>query len=169
MMIPEMKQVNGIWRGKVSLSSWSAFFEEKLVIELNIGGDKIVNCIDSRYKVAYEYLIANQEKILDNILSALLKEYPIMQEEYGYDNDELDEYMPNVSKIHDFRGIMKPKRIYILDVEKDGMLYLGFHFDCTWDEEHNFGIMLYKDRVIKMGGADVAFLSWIAEEDKNVM
>ena len=72
-----------------------------------------------------------------------------MQEEYGYEDEELDEYMPNVDNIQEFKEIMEPKRVYILDVENDGMAYLGFHFICSWDEDH------------------VAFLSWIAEEDKK--
>jgi len=27
--------------------------------------------------------------------------------------------------------------------------------------------MLYKDNVVDIGGSDTAFMSWIAEEDKN--
>ena len=57
--------------------------------------------------------------------------------------------------------------LYILDVENDGMAYLGFHFICSWDEDHDYGVMMHKERVVKMGGGDVAFLSWIAEEDKK--
>ena len=90
-----------------------------------------------------------------------------MQEEYGYEDEELDEYMPNVDNIQEFKEIMEPKRVYILDVENDGMAYLGFHFICSWDEDHDYGVMMYKERVVKMGGGDVAFLSWIAEEDKK--
>ena len=42
-----------------------------------------------------------------------------MQEEYGYEDEELDEYMPNVDNIQEFKEIMEPKRVYILDVEND--------------------------------------------------
>ena len=87
--------------------------------------------------------------------------------EYGYEDEELDEYMPNVDNIQEFKEIMEPKRVYILDVENDGMAYLGFHFICSWDEDHDYGVMMHKERVVKMGGGDVAFLSWIAEEDKK--
>lgn len=169
MLIPKVKQVNGIWRGYVTLDLWNAFFGKESNIELNVGGDKLVECLDIRHKAAYEYLVSHQEKLLEIILSALLEEYPTMQEEYGYENEELDRYMPNVANIQEFKGIMEPKSIYILDVEKEGMMYLGFHFKCTWDEEHDYGIMIHKERVVKMGGADAAFLSWIAEEDKKAV
>lgn len=167
MLIQNVKQVDGIWRGNINLNLWNSFFNESMDIELNIGGDRLIKSIDLKHKLAYEYLITNQEKLLQIILKALLVEYPVMQEEYGYEDEELNEYMPNVYNIQEFKKIMKPKRIYILDVENDGMAYLGFHFTCSWDEEHDYGVMMHKERVIKMGGGDVAFLSWIAEEDRN--
>ncbi|WP_455717076.1 DUF6985 domain-containing protein [Anaerosporobacter sp.] len=169
MLIPEVKQINGIWMGNVTLDLWNAFFGKESDIDLNVGGDKLIECLDTRHKVAYEYLVTNQNKLLEIILSALLVEYPTMQEEYGYEDEELNEYMPNVDNIQEFKEIMEPKRIYILDIEKDWMAYLGFHFKCTWDEEHDYGILIHKERVVKMGGADVAFLSWIAEEDKKAI
>ena len=167
MLIPNVKQVNGIWSGNVTLDSWNNFFNKEMDIDLNIGGDKLIESLNSRHKFAYEYLVTNQEKLLQIILNALLVEYPIMQEEYGYEDEELDEYMPNVDNIQEFKEIMEPKRVYILDVENDGMAYLGFHFICSWDEDHDYGVLMHKERVVKMGGGDVAFLSWIAEEDKK--
>lgn len=120
-------------------------------------------------KVVVEFINdMKQERKSDKFyINALLVEYPIMQEEYGYEDEELDEYMPNVDNIQEFKEIMEPKRVYILDVENDGMAYLGFHFICSWDEDHDYGVMMHKERVVKMGGGDVAFLSWIAEEDKK--
>ncbi|MPQ34318.1 hypothetical protein E4V42_23320 [Clostridium estertheticum] len=112
---------------------------------------------------------SNQEELLNLILKELLKQYPILQEEYGYDEEELEEIMPNVKQTSDFRKIIKPRRIFILNVENDGIPYIGVHFLCSWDEEHDFGVMLYKDRIIKMGGADTAFLSWIAKNDKKTL
>lgn len=124
------------------------------------------------YKKAYyiqleDMCIVCSGRINNLFRNALLVEYPIMQEEYGYEDEELDEYMPNVDDIQEFKEIMEPKRVYILDVENDGMAYLGFHFICSWDEDHDYGVMMHKERVVKMGGGDVAFLSWIAEEDKK--
>ncbi len=167
MLIPNVKQVDGIWRGNVTLNSWNNFFSKTINMDLNIGGDRVIESLNLKHKLAYEYLIVNQEKILQIILNALLEKYPIMQEEYGYEDEELDEYMPNVDNVQEFKEIMKPKRIYILDVENDGMVYLGFYFTCSWDEDHDYGVMIHKERVVKMGGGDVAFLSWIAEEDRK--
>ncbi len=165
-MIPGIEQINGIWRGVISLTSWNDFFCDDLIIELNIGGDKEVNNLELRHKESYEYILHNQRELLENILISLLSEYPNLQHEYGYDDNNIDEYMPNVNNIYDFSKLMRPNRIYILDIEKNSYSYIGFSFLCSWDDEHGCGVMMHKNRVVKIGGADVAFLTWIAEEDK---
>ena len=165
MMIPGMEQTNGFRRSKIILSSWNDFFGKDLIIELNIGGDKIVNSLKTIHNEAYEYILNHQSEILENILLSLLSEYSNMQDEYGYDDDEIDKYMPSVNSINDFSKLMLPKRIYILDIEKDNLSYIGFCFSCSWDDEHGYGVMMHKNRVVKMGGEEIAFLSWVAEED----
>lgn len=167
MLVPNVKQEDGIWIGNIILDSWNNFFDKTMDIELNIGGDRLIKSINSKHILAFEYLVENQEKLLQIILNALLVEYPIMQEEYGYEYGEKNIYMPDVENIQEFKKIIKPKRIYILDIENNGMAYLGFCFNCSWDEEHDYGVMIHNERVIKMGGGDVAFMSWIAEEDIN--
>lgn len=164
-MIPGIEQTNGIWRSKIILSSWNDFFGKNLIIELNIGGDKTVNSLETIHKEAYEYILNHQSELLENILLSLLSEYSNMQDEYGYDDDEIDKYMPSVNSINDFSKLMLPKRIYILDIEKDNLSYIGFSFSCSWDDEHGYGVMMHKNRVVKMGGEEIAFLSWVAEED----
>ena len=81
MLIPNVEFINGIWRGKIQLNSWSNFFEDVKYIDLNVGGDSKVEKIEERHKLAYEYIISNQEKLLSLILNELMQRYPIMQEE----------------------------------------------------------------------------------------
>ena len=42
---------------------------------------------------------------------------------------------------------------------------MGFKFGCTWDDEHGLGVMTHRGHVVEVGGADTAFLEWIAEAD----
>ena len=42
MLIPNVELINGIWRGKIQLDSWSNFFKDVRYIDLNIGGDSKV-------------------------------------------------------------------------------------------------------------------------------
>ncbi len=167
MLMQNFEFINGIWKGKIELKIWNDFFNQDEMIDLNIGGDLKITEITEIHKSTDDYIVCNQEKLLNNIIDELMKKYPKMQEEYGYELEEIEEYMPNVNKSEDFKKLLTPKRIYILDIEKEGVAYVGFHFSCVWDEEHDFGVMIHKEKIVKMGGAEVAFLSWIAQDDKE--
>jgi len=73
----------------------------------------------------------------------------------------------DIDNKNELNQLIYPIKIFIMDVEKDGFPYIGIQFDCKWDQEHGVGVMLYKDNVVDIGGSDTAFMSWIAEEDKN--
>ena len=82
-----------------------------------------------------------------------------------YDEEEKELYMPDVGTQEDFSKLLSPLAIHILSVHNNGQPYIGFEFSCSWDIEHDFGVMMLYDRVVKLGGADTSFLTWIAEED----
>ncbi|GGA14165.1 hypothetical protein GCM10008018_68880 [Paenibacillus marchantiophytorum] len=75
--------------------------------------------------------------------------------------------MPDLTGVNDLKPLISLARVHILDVIKDGIGYFGFQFDCSWDEEHGFGVMLFKNEVVALGGSDSSFLSWIANDHLN--
>ena len=167
--------------GTIELSSWKDFqrrfgryasltnSEYYKQIRLSIGGDEIVEnpAITREHVDAYKYLLQNQGQIKENVLNALLREYPNLQEQYGYDEEDANKLMPNVDCTGSFADLIELSSVYILNVSKDGVAYVGFSFWCTWDDEHGLGIMMHKDRVVEIGGSDSAFLTWVAERDLN--
>ena len=167
MLIPNLELKNGIWRGRIELESWNRFFGCDKCFELNIGGDEKTEFVENKHKMAYEYVVSNQKKLLERVLSKLLVDYKDLQNAYGYEEDELAELMPEVININDFGELLLPKRVYSLNVEMENMSYFGFHFECNWDDEHGIGVMMHKDRIIKMGNSECAFLTWIARQDIN--
>jgi len=152
----------------IELNDWKQFFNNNLdKLEFNFGGETIENKLNQNHKKGLDYLKNNQTKILTTILSEVLKCYSIWQEEYGYDDDEKEEIMPDVTSIKDFVSLVKPNRIHVLSIYKDDFPYTGYDFNCSWDEEHGLGIMMFKDEIIKIGGSDTSFLNWIAEKDRD--
>lgn len=75
--------------------------------------------------------------------------------------------MPDVTTIKGFANLISPTAIYVTSVFKDDLPYIGFLFSCSWDSEHGLGVMTHKNRIVEIGGADTAFLTWIAEKDNN--
>lgn len=164
-MIPNLKFDNNMWEGYITLNNWKLFFEYENEIGLNIGGDCLVNRLSIIHEKGYSFLIKEQADLLDIILEQILLFYPNWQEEFGYEDDDKDDYMPDIYEKWQFKKLIFPVKIFIHDVSKDDMPYIGIQFNCTWDDEHGLGIMCHNKRILKIGGADVAFMSWIAEED----
>ena len=59
--------------------------------------------------------------------------------------------------------------IHIHGVERAGLAYVGYQLDCGWDAEHTLGVLTHGKRVVEVGSADTAFLSWIAERDRKTL
>ena len=90
-----------------------------------------------------------------------------MQPDYGYDEEEKEQYMPDVNSLEEFKNLIGLSFVHLIDEEKEGLGYVGFEFGCEWDPEHGLGVMTYKNEVVELGGADTAFLTWIASRHKN--
>lgn len=116
---------------------------------------------------AYNYLIKYQEAIKKSILGKLLEHYPSLQADYGYEGEEKDEYMPDITSEEDFTKLIGLSNIHLIDMDKDGTGYVGFEFGCEWDPEHGIGVMTYQNEVVEIGGADTSFTTWIAERHKD--
>ena len=114
---------------------------------------------------AYNYLTTHSEQIQASILKRLFLDYKNLQADYGYDDDDAKEIMPDVESVDGFKKLIGLSQIHLMNVNKDGYAYVGYEFGCTWDDEHGLGFMTHKDRIIDFGGADTSFLTWVARND----
>jgi hypothetical protein len=153
----------------IILPEWSAFFGEEAKLRIEIGGDVGAAKVNKKHLRGIDYLRANQTAILQAILTELLKQYPAQQEIYDYQGDDKRDFMPDVRDIKGFADLMSPVVVHVLSVYQDKFPYIGYQFSCSWDREHAFGAMLLKDRVVEIGGAETAFLNWIARKDQRAL
>jgi hypothetical protein len=109
------------------------------------------------------WAIEHAEDMQRSLLEALLEEYPNLELKYGVFVDE--ELLPEVSTAEDIRPLIGLHALHVHPVEKDGLPYVGFELGCTWDDEHGLGVLMHGPRVVDIGGADTAFLLWIARRD----
>lgn len=157
----------GRCEGEIILDKWDDLFgtEGPYTFSFELGTDETMTGFSEVQKAGYDYVIENQAEIAEAILAALLREYPDMQENYGYDGEEKAELMPDATDIGELAKLLSPNSVIVHPVELDGLSYIGYEFGCTWDEEHAFGAMLHGTRVAEIGGADTAILTWIAQKD----
>ena len=152
--------------GYIELAAWKDFFKEELNdLYFDLGGEVPGYRMSKKHKIGLSYLQENQAKILDVILTELLRQYPQMQTLYGYEGDEKADFMPDVKNIDGFAALLSPLAIHIMSVYQGDQPYIGYEFSCSWDSEHGLGVMMFKDRIVEMEGADCSFLNWIAKAD----
>jgi hypothetical protein len=99
------------------------------------------------------------------VLKGLLAEYPKLQELYGYEGEQRETCMPDVSSTEEFRELIGLHNVHFVPLRKDGLPYVGCEFGCTWDGKHGLGVLTHGSRVVEVGGADSAFTLWVAERD----
>jgi hypothetical protein len=152
----------------INLKYWQEFFdeeEEEFSYEILKNDFEYAKKLNSKHKKGLEFLKNNQELILKNILTELLKKYPELQEKFDYSDEDKPEFMPDINDIGGFADLLSPTRFYVVSVYKDDYPFIGFSFSCSWDSEHALGVMTHKDRIIDIEDAEMAFAIWRAKED----
>lgn len=116
----------------------------------------------------YRFLLDNESTMASKLLTELFKRYKRDRSELEPDEDddeELARRMPRLTSKEDMVSIYELSQVHILPIAKQKAAYVGFEFGCEYDLEHGVGIMTHRKRVVASGGADHAFLEWIAERD----
>jgi hypothetical protein len=114
---------------------------------------------------AFQFLIERDKVLRDLILAEVFRAYPALQTQYGYDTGSGRKIMPTIKKPTDLKRLIGLATVHILPVQLEGTAYTGFEFGCTWDVEHGLGVMTHRQRIVEVGGAESAFLEWIAQDD----
>lgn len=167
------------WTGTIVLDAWAGFQSRRgpygsLSAATASDGAAALNVMTPNDEktppspaqaAACQYLRDHQEEIRDAVLQAVFAKYPDLQELYGYEGDEASEYLPDIERPEQLRALIGLSNVHIFATAKDGMVYVGLEFGCTWDSEHGLGAMTHTSRVVEIGGADTAILEWIATAD----
>ena len=116
---------------------------------------------------AFAYLLEHGGAILTKLREAAVQAYSDFADAVG--PDDLEDLPPveatTPQTVGDMIGV---GIVHILNVPKDGVCYLGLECGCDWDDEHGFGVMFHKDRLIESGQADTAFDGWAALDDAGL-
>lgn len=110
------------------------------------------------------WCLAHLERLRDAALSALLDRYPALQQAYDLEPQEAEAWMPQVADVEELAALLTTTGIHIHQILHGDVPYLGLEFECRWDPEHGVGILLHGDEVVRIGGANTAFVLWMAEE-----
>jgi hypothetical protein len=65
------------------------------------------------------------------------------------------------ARLHTLQGA------FVHPVTLHDLAYVGLSFRASWEDEHGVGVLVHDRRVVEVGNADVSFLQWIAEQDRD--
>ncbi len=124
-------------------------------IKVHIIGESVdyVHLLSQSQFNAIRFLKEKAEQIRDSILNELYAEYPNTKEIYK-------DLISEIRTIADYKNNLGVAFIHVMDCEKDNHSYVGFELSCSWDEEHGIGVMMHKDKVVKIGLAEESFNHW---------
>ena len=122
--------------------------------------------INECQKRNYEELISKQEQLTSEILEAIFEYY---KEAYKYYNEgfslsnsltkeEIEEYLPTPTTPANLKKFIEPSTVYIADGKECEEGTMGIYFSCTWDTEHDLGVVIRDWKVVQTGSGQVAFL-----------
>jgi hypothetical protein len=114
------------------------------------------------------WVIENEASISEALFQSLLKGLPTLVEQFGLSEEEKKELIPDIQSVDDLHAHIGLAGVFVHQVQKDGIPYVGFRFHCTWDDEHGLGVLMHGTRAVDIGGADTSFLLWIAKRDGGV-
>ena len=109
------------------------------------------------FKQAVAYAVEHQQELYTAIMAGIRTEYDKAvndKDSYGY---TADLYVPPAETDDELKKLITPTSVHINVTEKDGFPYIGYEFECSWDEEHGVGVLMYKTEVDSTGHADIAF------------
>lgn len=161
--------------GWINLSAWKGFEsrngsygskdsdkESDGTIKVHIIGESVdyVHVLSQAQFNAIKFLKENSELVRDSLLNGLLADYPNVKEIY-------EDLMPEIKTIADYKNNLGVAFLHIMDSEKYNHAYIGFELGCSWDDEHGVGVMMHKDKVVKIGLAEESFNHWNCYHDNG--
>jgi hypothetical protein len=157
---------------EITLAVWAGFRAgengtlSKGKVLVSVGGDAMITSDDeitAEHTAAYRHAVEHASTVQHFILRAIEQEYPKIKARVA----DVDTEMPTTIDASALRDLVEITAIHIHQAHAAGVGYVGYQFAAAWDSEHALGVMMHLDRVVALGGADTAILSWIAERDRK--
>jgi len=105
---------------------------------------------------AYNYLIDNEVAICQLVLERIAQYFITKWQQYFRDDGASEALIEHVSTPAGIQETLHLNRLSVHNKFFRGSAYIGFGFDCSWEEEHGVGVLLHADRVVSIGGEDTS-------------
>ena len=174
-IFPKFVLDEGSWITSAKFPAWSGYAKRGSRPGLAKGAIRIVFAPEGRDAQPLtpteiglvKWVVDNHASIQEAMLRRIHQEYPRLRAEAledWVDPAEAEAELPEVAEPGGLKALLRPSTLYVHQIAKRGMPYVGVSMGCPWDDEHGLGILLHGTVPVKLGGSDTAFLLWIAKE-----
>jgi len=98
-----------------------------------------------------DWLVANQQALLDAILETALRMYKGNRLDMVGD-DEDDDDLPVLHTPTEIMPLLRPSMIYLNSLDGGELPYVGIDMNCDWDPEHGLGLMFHGLEIVDVSG-----------------
>ena len=155
------------WRTEVHLPAWTAATEDSeapVPVELMSEAPTPSEAPTSERRQTLSYFYELQAELFEIVFRAIRAHYDEVRPKYVRFALKFPDFMgdPEVSMpadpdLEQLARLHRLNGIFVHDVVRDGLAYLGLSFNATWEPEHGVGVLLLGRRVVSVGHADVSF------------
>ena len=111
-----------------------------------------------------QWVVDHEVELANVILLAIAAEYP----RFRFENDFDGELPEVVNGPDEMRPLLALRSINVHQVLAGDAPYVGFHFDCPWEEEHGAGVLLQGTEGVEVKDCYVAEMLEYAERDAEL-
>jgi len=117
-------------------------------------------------KKKINWLIENQQDIIDSALGALFKEYDSIRDEYGsFYREDTGSDLPDINSAEELKMLVGDIEISIHQRVVDDRPYIGILANCVWEREHGLGWLMLGKEVRIIDDAQMAMTKYVVEAD----
>ena len=106
---------------------------------------------------AFEYFVANEKEITKLTLEKMASWFTEYHGCYWQDSGASQQLIEHAGTFNGIQETIRVGSVYFNNKSTDGYAYVGITFDCPWEIEHGVGILLHKNRIVDIGGNDMAY------------
>lgn len=106
---------------------------------------------------AYNFLIENESTMANMLLSRIAAYFVEYWADYFRHDGADDSLVQRVSTPHGIQDTLHVNHVMIHNKSLDDCAYVGFGFNCSWEQEHGVGLLFHRDRIVDIGDEDTSF------------
>ena len=122
--------------------------------EVCVEGEEDADGPSSEQAKAYQWFLEHEEDACAKVIDGIFRCYLLLRKEDQQWFEDHD--CPEIMAPDELRNLMEFEALQVRSDHHRKTGLLAFTFHCKWDDEHGLAVVMHKDVILEIGGADLA-------------